>query len=93
MTEYSEIVKQLSHVAQVRINELHGREPSNGTFEQVGLLNGQELVLEFLNNAELALAMEHLLYMVHESGISFPIDDLQTLHSLASDLDIDNTYS
>ena len=71
---------------------MHVSETSNAVFEQVGLLNGKELVLEFLNNSELGLAIEHLLYMVHESGISFSVDKLDSLHTLARKLGINNVY-
>ena len=69
--------------AQKLIVELHRRDRDNETFEQVGFLNGREIVKDYIDHNEWGLAWEHLLYMIHESDISFPVDILVELHELA----------
>lgn len=55
--ESNEEVKSLALLAQSLINDLFKRDPDNETFEQNGMLNGQELVHEFLDNSEHGIAI------------------------------------
>ena len=62
------------------------------TFEQVGILDGHEMIRDFVDRNEWGLALEHLLYIIHESAIVFPADDLENLYSIASRNGIRNPY-
>ena len=90
--ESNEEVKRLALLAQSLINDLYKRDPDNETFEQNGILNGQEIVQDFIDNQEHGIAIEHLLYIVHESDISFPKTELEKLHSLANKCGINSGY-
>ena len=72
-----------TEIAQQLILELHTSDPTNVTFEQVGLLDGLEQVLDFLKHGERGLALEHLLYMIHESDIPYPRDIMLEIHEIA----------
>ena len=74
--------------AQKLIDELHLRDPGNETFEQVGFLDGREIVKEYIDHNEWGMGLEHLLYMIHESEIEFPDAVLLDLHQLADQVGI-----
>lgn len=69
--------------AQGLIEELYKTNPLDPTFDQVGILDGRKNITEYLEHNEWGVAFEHLLYMIHESGIAFPENELQELHSIA----------
>ncbi|MCC9601134.1 hypothetical protein LOC67_11310 [Stieleria sp. JC731] len=78
---------------QALILELHEQDPDNETFSQVGILNGSETVAEYLKHNELGVALDHLLYMIHESDIRYDIERVKQLHALAVQLNIRNHYT
>jgi hypothetical protein len=80
-------------VAAKLIAELHARDPTHPTFDQVGLLSGAEVVAEFIGVNELGCALSHLLYMIHGSAIEFPKERVLRLHGLAADIGEPNHYS
>lgn len=74
---------EVTEKAKGLIEELHRTDPLNPTFDQVGILDGRENITEYLEHNEWGVAFEHLLYMIHESGIAFPENELLELHSIA----------
>lgn len=85
-------IQRCAELANQLIHELHQRDPSNETFTQVGLLDGVDTVIDYLNHNESPLALEHLLYMIHESDIRFDTVQVAILHRLARDFGIRNHY-
>jgi len=92
MNKYKNEIIELSNTAQALITELHENEPNSETFEQVGIINGAEIINDYISNGELGVALEHLLYMVHESGISFPEEASNKLNLIVKELNIKNSY-
>ena len=92
MNKYKNEIIELCNTAQALITELHENKPNSEVFEQVGIINGCEIVNDYISNGELGVALEHLLYMVHESGISFPEEALNKLHLIVQELNIKNSY-
>jgi hypothetical protein len=86
------VIIKLAELAQRLVFELHTQEPDNQTFEQQGILNGLPIITDFILEDEIGLAIEHLLYMVYESGISFPSENIQELHNLTSKYKVKNFY-
>ncbi len=82
-----------AEIAQQLILELHASDPTNITFEQVGLLDGQKTVYDFLNYNERGCALHHLLYMIHESDIRYPREIMLELHEIARFIKEKNHYS
>ncbi|GAB5515426.1 MAG: hypothetical protein Rhob2KO_31510 [Rhodopirellula baltica] len=78
---------------QILIRELHGRDPNNETFSQVGILNGSDTVADYLTHNELGVALDHLLYMIHESDIRYDLERVKELHALAIQLKVRNHYT
>jgi len=80
-------------IAESLILDAHAKDPKNDVFEQEGLLNGKSTALEYIDHGEYGLALEHLLYMVHESEVNFPKDKLISLHKMAKKFDARNEYA
>ena len=91
-----QIVRQIQESAETahrRIHELHQRDPCNNTFTQGGLLDGRETIVDYLSHNEVGIALEHLLYMIHESDITFDLQRVTHLHDIARQLGIQNHYT
>ena len=86
------IIIKLTELAQKLIFELHTQKPDNQIFEQQGMLHGLSIIKDFIAEDEIGIAIEHLLYMVYESDISFPIENFQELNNLTSKYKISNFY-
>lgn len=86
-------IRACAAVAHSQIHELHKRDPRNETFTQVGLLDGRDTVNDYLSHNELGIALEHLLYMIHESDITFDMARVAFLHDIAQSFGIRNHYA
>ncbi|MBX3265375.1 MAG: hypothetical protein KF831_01580 [Acidobacteria bacterium] len=69
--------------AQGLIDDLRQADLSNATFEQAGLLDGSEIIRDYVEENEWGLAVEHLFYKIYEGEIDFPADELNELYSIA----------
>ena len=96
MFQHKEVVHEIQEcvgIAQNTIQELHHRDPNDETLTQVGLLNGQDIIHDFLSHNELGAALEHLLYMIHESNITFDMNRVVRLHDIAKSYGIRSHYT
>lgn len=89
----TERIRSWAQCAQALILELHSKSPNHSTFSQVGILNGIDTVEDFLKYGEDGCAVHHLLYMIHESDIKYPAEDVLELHALAEKLGERNFYT
>ena len=78
------IIDDLACKIQNQIHNLHLKEPNNEIFDQEGILNGYSIVKEYIDEGEYAIAIEHLLYMVYESDISYSTGIIEELNKLVS---------
>lgn len=85
-------VLRWSDVALAQLNDLRRADPKKETVDQVGFLNGREIVRGCIDHGELGLALGHLLYRIDESTIDFPIAGPRELHELARQLSMDTSY-
>jgi len=81
-----------SEIAQKLIDELYDANPNHTTFEQGGLVGSHEIVMNYIQPT-FNLAVEHLLFMIHESDISYPRERMLRLHEYAKDAGIKSIYS
>jgi hypothetical protein len=44
--------------------------PPGSALDQEGLRNGRDIVKEYIDHGEAGLALEHLVYMFHETGVN-----------------------
>ena len=87
------VVLSCAETASKLIHELHQRDPDHSTFDQVGLLDGLDSVIDSLQNGYEDLAVETLLYMIHEAAIDFPVDRVRQIHEIAELIGADNWYT
>lgn len=93
MDELSGRIAELAAQAQRLIDELHARAPEDETFSQLGILDGAQIIGDYLGYGELGCAVHHLLYVVHESNIPFPRSEVRDLHEIAGTIGEPNHYS
>jgi hypothetical protein len=86
------LIQEAVEIAHNLINELYQLNPKNSTFEQVGLVDGKDIVLDYIELYDYSCALEHLLYMIHESDIKFPRDIMLNLHKTAKNWNLVNYY-
>lgn len=79
--------------AQTLVNALRKNNPENEAFEQAGILDGQLINTDYIDHNERGLALEHLFYVIYESEINFPEEELEQLHEIAVTKNIDIPYS
>ena len=83
-------ISKLAGEIQNLVDNLHSNEPNNKTFEQLGFIDGSNIVKEYVDEGEYGLAIEHLLYMVYESDISYPDQIVKQLNYLSSKFNVKN---
>lgn len=88
----SEKIRSFSLTAQSLITDLHSANPNDEIFDQIGILDGHATVTNFLDHNEFGLALEHVLYMIYESNIAFPDNELKALHFMADQIGIYTSY-
>lgn len=93
MRDNIEQVLESADLAQELILQLHAQDPEHETFEQLGLLDGEDTVMDHIDHGDLGCALHHLLYMVHEADIPFPRDMVLNLHRMAIQIGEHNHYS
>lgn len=86
-------IREAVEIAHRLIHELHQRDPKNVTFKQCGLLDGRDIVLDYVGQDEWELAFDHLLYMIHEADIAFDIQRVVRLHEIAECCGVRNGYT
>lgn len=91
--ETENLIKEAARLAQDLISNLYVSDPKNDMFTQTGFLDGEKTVLDYIAHGELGVALEHLLYTIHEANIKFPKEMVVNIHKIARDLDISNPYS
>lgn len=68
------------------------KKPSeNNVFDQEGLVNCHSIIENYINNNEMGLALEHLLYVIFETEIRFPINEKVELNNVAKSMGL-NAY-
>jgi hypothetical protein len=79
MDKNKQVILRIGEAIQSLVSDLHIKNPDNKTFEQQGFLDGLSIVKEYLAEDEYEIAIEHLIYMVCESDISYPPELIKDL--------------
>ena len=87
-----EILKQASSEVQGLVDQEFTKVNNNplpgSNLDQAGLKGGREIVLDYLNHGEIGIALEHLLYMVEETGIMVSKDTIKKIVKVSDQLGI-----
>ena len=89
---YEPELLDLLNVAAALIADAYDKDPSNVSLDQEGLITGKQIVLDYISHGEHGLAIEHLLYMIHESEVTYPKDKLVSLHEIAKRNNVEICY-
>jgi len=87
MRHVLEIIK-IAEIAQAGIIRLLERDPNNDDLEQAGMIDGLEIVRDYLDHNELGCAVEHGIYMINESGIVLPGEYSVIIERIADEFNI-----
>lgn len=82
-------VKEIAVIVNDLIIKLYENEPTHSCFEEVGKLNGLDIILEYINHGELGCGLSHLLYIVHGSPVKIDETHIAALHRIAKEINID----
>jgi hypothetical protein len=82
--------KEISELTNSILNEQWQKEISKTKIESYGILDGREIIFEFLDHNENGCALEHLAYVVSELGISLTSDEIINMDKLAKKLNVKN---
>ena len=68
-----------------QISELiEGNSELKSKIDQVGIIDGNQVVSEFIDNNENRLAYKHLIYMIQESGIHLETEQMREILNVAN---------
>jgi len=81
INELEKEIIESCNIAQVLIIELYEKYPNHKAFEQCNLINGLITVYENVYYGEYETAIDHLLYMIYESYIDYPLERKEKIHS------------
>jgi hypothetical protein len=88
MSEIHDNIAQAADEAQRLLNiefaKWGGHPPAGSALDQAGLRDGREIVVDFLLHGEAGLALEHLVYMIHETGIALSDESRNQIRKAAS---------
>ena len=93
VSELIRLIRASTEIVNRLIQKLHQDDPENITFEQLGILDGQKIIEDFLNHGEPKLAFDHLLYVIHESNIVVPPQLVTDIHTLAAQCHWNHGYT
>lgn len=63
------VLADVEPLMQAAFDEVGGSPPPGSALDQVFLLNGREVVEDYLKHGEPGLALDHLIYMIGEPGL------------------------
>lgn len=86
-----ELIVEVTRIVQWRLDEMYAAidtPDSYSALAQVGLKDGEEIVLDYLQNGEEGVAFDHLLYMICEPDIELNVTSYQQLVRIAEMLEL-----
>jgi len=82
------IRNEISELTNGILNEKWQKEISKAKIESFGILDGRELIFEFLDHNENRCAYEHLAYIISELEISLTNHQIMKMDKLVEKLNI-----
>lgn len=63
--------------------------PPGSALDQNGLRDGKDIVLDYIAHNEGGIALDHLIYMIYETGITLSQESKTLISDLAQDMQIE----
>lgn len=82
------IKKEISELTNGILNGQWQKDISKAKIESSGILDGREIIFEFLGYNENGCAFEHLTYVVSELGMTLTSEQIMRMNILASKLNV-----
>ena len=80
--------KEIQSLIDVEIKNSNFEIENNSPFNQAGMLDGLHVVNEYNSVGEYGLAFEHVLYMIHETGLKLNKQSSDIINDLAREMNI-----
>jgi hypothetical protein len=74
---------EIQNLVNLKYAKVSGHTQPDSPLNQVNLLGGDKIVRDYLDHGEMGLALDHLNYMVEETGIQLPPDLRATLAEIS----------
>lgn len=80
------VLSDVEPLMQAAFDSVRGTPPSGSALDQVFLLDGREVVVDYLEHGEPGLALEHVIYMISALPQDISQETYQRLSSAGSEL-------
>jgi hypothetical protein len=84
------VKKEIRELTNSVLNKQWQKEIPKAKVESSGILDGREIIFEFLDFNENGCAYEHLAYVVSELDIKLTSDQITEMNKLANKLNVKN---
>ena len=72
--QIKEIAGDIQELIDQEFNRVNNRPNPGSALDQAGLKDGKEIVEDYLSHGEAGIALEHIAYMIAETGINIPLE-------------------
>jgi len=86
------LAKEVQNLVDKEFQKINYKLEPNSPLDQLGLQDGLNIIHEYTAVGELGVALEHILYMVHETGIKLGKPSHELVFELCKELQIFNNY-
>ena len=83
---------RIVEIIQIEIIKIYKMNPNSGIFNQMGLIDGMDIVRDYIDHNEMGCAVDHVFYMIYESGINVNENYLDRINIIANDIGVKNKY-
>ncbi|MEM8525821.1 MAG: hypothetical protein AAGG68_14365 [Bacteroidota bacterium] len=84
----NQMKKKIEDLTNDIIDDLWQDNISKIKIESQGIIDGKQVIFEFLNHNEIGCAYEHLDYMIHEIGIQLSATQISQMNEIGKELNI-----
>ncbi len=84
-----DIAIEVQRLIDIEFANCNNNPPTGSVLDQIGLKDGKEIVLDYLNHREIGLALEHLMYMIKETDLPISAEIAQKLKSTALEMNME----
>lgn len=86
------IAKEVQNLVDKEFQKINYKLEPNSPLDQLGLQDGLNIIHEHTAVGELGVALEHILYVVYETGIKLGKPSHELLFELCKELQISSSY-
>ena len=84
-----DIAVEVQRLIDIEFANCNNNPPTGSALDQIGLKDGKEIVLDYLNHKEAGIALEHLMYMINETDLPISAEIAQKLKKTALEMNME----